>query len=555
MISLMPQIEQVSIDTQYQWDFPLNTTKPANRALTSVWYVGLPLTSAHRGSHSGGGALLDQVAGQEHYLNEGTVYPHAALVEMITYHQRCFPTLAWRYLDLSHQTWETVRASIQDHPPDIVAYSVYTATYWWALIVAAEIKRVNPRAVVIFGNDHASLLYRDILQGTYGHELVDFIGLGNNGPFTMMGLLYALQGQLALERVPSIAYRQHGRVVVQAAPTYPLNRRYLPDYRLLAGEVQDSYDQAFTTWYAHHYTLPRMVTLPLDSGCQWGMHPKRRCKHCAIQGLTPKMAAVEQIIPTLETVVGELQANVYAAGDSTLGFSQQQWDGSFDFLDQLAAACARSPILHSQRFMLAYGLVAEFMQAAHLCQGFVRTWNVGIESFDPQLLKNDSKGINHGPEAILRAFELARSLDYRVYVSGIIGLPGTTLPQLHQEVQNWLALAETYQDILTTVSVALPALIPGSRMYYEAYQESATVRDWHGEYIPCRKLTERYIDQHTAVTMADVEAAVTEIGQGVLTIAQNGHNPIKFGGYMYGGVDETEHTEQTLLDSIMVHLR
>lgn len=288
MHTLQPAEEMVFVDPRYNWELPLEKAGPPTSKIRSVWYVGLPLTSAHRGSHSGGGALIEGVGGQERYLNEGTVYPHASLVELLTYHQLCFPSISWKYLDLSHHRWSEIREMIQHDPPDVAAFSIYTATYLWALIVAAEIKRVNPGAIIIFGNDHASILYKEVLLGTYGRRLVDFVGTGNNGPFTMMGLLSALQGQLDLARVPSLAYRSNGSVIQQQAPTYPLNKRILPDYRLLQAELEQHYDQAFQLWYAHHYDLKRMVTLAIDGGCHWGSNPKRRCKHCFDSGPDPQ---------------------------------------------------------------------------------------------------------------------------------------------------------------------------------------------------------------------------------------------------------------------------
>jgi hypothetical protein len=555
MMTLEPTEELVQVTPRYSWELPLQSTstKNAGRPLgnaRSVWYIGLPLTSAHRGSHSGGGALIEGVEGQERYRNEGTVYPHASLVEMITYHARCFPSVPWRYLDMSHTTWPEMRAEIRNNPPDVAAFSVYTATAMWALIVAAEIKSANPRAIVVFGNDHAGILHREILHGKYGGRLVDFVSTGNNGPFTMMGLLYWLHGRLALERVPSLAYRSGGDVIHQSADTYPLNRRILPDYTLIEAELEQHYDKAFNLWYAHHYRLKRMVTLPLDGGCHWGSRPGRRCKHCSIQGLTPKATSIAQALPTLETTVGELGANVYAAGDSTLGFSRNQWSGELSFLDDLAAACAQSAVLSSQRFMLAYGLIYEFLQAAELCQGFVQTWNVGLEAFDYKLLKGDSKGINRGPDAVLEAIELARKLDYKLYISGILGLPGTTLATLRSEVDNWLALTEEMADSITTVSVSAPAVIPGSRMYWECYQDNADVRAWHGEMIPVKRLTELYIRTNTEVELADVEAALTDLGGAVISIGERG-SQVKFGGYMLGGVDAEEMRERALLDEIV----
>jgi radical SAM superfamily enzyme YgiQ (UPF0313 family) len=553
MMGLEPVEEIVGDDARYSWELPLFQAGPPSRKIRSVWYFGLPLTSAHRGGHSGGGALIQGVGGQERYENEGTVYPHAGLLEMITYQEICFPGMAWRYIDMSHQSWPEVRAAISDDPPDVVALTVYTATAYWALIVAAEVKRVNSDAVVIFGNDHAGILHREILTGTYGGRLVDFVSTGNNGPFTMMGLLYALQGQLDLRRIPSLAYRANGAVVNQSAPTFPLDRRVLPDYRFIVNELERYYDEAFKAWYSHHYRLKRMVTLPLDAGCNWGRRPARRCKHCSIQGLTPKTTSVAVAVPMLETVVGELGANVYAAGDSTLGLSLGQWGGEIGYLNELAEACSASPVLKDERFMLAYGLIYEFLQSAELCKGFVRTWNVGLEAFDPRLLRGDSKGINKGPDRVHEALELAQKLDYRLYISGIIGLPGTTLKLLRSEVESWLAIAETYQDLITTVSVAAPGVIPGSRMYWEMYNANSDVRATHGETLPSRKLTEMYVRQNTEVELADVEAAIAEVGRGVISLGRHrGH--MKFGGYMLGGLDDDETAERRLLNDICARL-
>ncbi|UNO40264.1 hypothetical protein [Streptomyces sp. MST-110588] len=472
---------------------------------------------------------------------------------MITYQERCFPGIDWRYMDLSHVSWTEVRAAIAADPPDVAALTVYTSTALWAFIVAAEIKRVNPRAVVVFGNDHAGILYRETLTGRYGSRLVDFVSTGNNGPFTMMGLLYALQGQLDLARVPSLAYRRHGGVVSQPAPSYPIDRRLLPDYRLIEPQLERYYDKAFEIWYAQHYHLKRMVTLPLDAGCTWGRRPGRRCKHCSIQGLTPKTTKVSAVVPVLEQVVGELGANVYAAGDSTFGFSRDQWSGEIGYLDELAQACAASPVLRGHRFMLAYGLVFEFLRSAELCKGFIRTWNVGLEAFDPKLLKGDSKGINKGPDRMYEALELARKLDYKLYASGIMGLPGTTKELLRSEVDNWLSLAETYRDSITTISVAAPGVIPGSRMYWDSFNSDPEVRAAHGEIIPARHLTELYIREHTDVELADVEAAIAEVGRGVISLGEE-HGHMKFGGYMLGGKDEDEEAERAQLDALCASL-
>lgn len=555
MMSLEPTEEVVGVDRRYNWQLPIPSAGSSRgRKVRSVWYVGLPLTSAHRGSHSGGGAPVPGAGNQGRYDNEGTVYPHAGLLEMITYQQLCFPDLAWRYVDLSHQPWPDIQEELSLDPPDVIAISVYTATALWAYVIAASAKRVNPNVVVVLGNDHAGVLYNEVITGPLGSRIVDFVSTGNNGPFTMMNLLYSLRGQLDIERVPSLAYRSSGGSVVnQSAQTYPLSSRILPDYRLILDHLEKYYDQAFRVWYSHHYSLKRMVTLPLDGGCNWGRRPTRRCKHCSIQGLTPKTTDVASATRVLETVVGELKSNVYAAGDSTLGFSRAQWGGASSFLDDLAEACSQSAVLRDERFMLAYGLVSEFLQSAELSKGFIRTWNVGLEAFDPRLLRADSKGINRGPDQVHEALELARRLDYRLYVSGIIGLPGTTMKLLKSEVENWLALAETYGDLITTISVAAPAVIPGARMYWELYNQNETARSVHGEIVPARRLTQLYLQQYTEVELSDVEAALAEVGRGIIGLERQGKHT-KFGGYMLGGLDEDEAAERQMLNEIIAEL-
>lgn len=548
---LKPSTEMIGIASGYNWDIPLAAPSKANDKIKDVWYIALPISSAHRGGHSGGGARIAGAGNQERYDNEGTVYPHCALVEMITYHQLCFADIAWRYVDFSHESWNDVREEIRSAPPDVAAFSVYTSTAIWAYIVAGEIKASNPEAVIVFGNDHASMLYREILLGKLGQSVVDFIGLGNNGPYTLMNLIYYLRGQTTIDKVPSLAYRHVDHVVVQDSPTYPLDRRVLADYRPLQGYLVQHYDKAFDAWYSHHYDLKRMVTLAIDGGCNWGRNPQRRCKHCSIQGLTPKTADLTRVIASFEMLVGGLQSNVYAAGDSTLGFSSNQWNAGSDFLDRMADACAHSRTLNGKRFLLAYGMVSEFLKAANLCKGFVRTWNVGIESFDSFLLKNDSKGINRRKDYIIEALELARSLDYRIYASGILGLAGTTPSSLKREVADWVTMTEDFRDILTTVSVALPAVIPGSRMYWDLLQADARMQAFHGELIPCRSLTDLFISKNTEVKPADVRSALQDLGRSVIANTPS----VKFGGYMLGGTDEDETFERALLSEVMKKLR
>lgn len=53
--------------------------------------------------------------------------------------------------------------------------------------------------------------------------------------------------------------------------------------------------------------------------------------------------------------------------------------------------------------------------------------------------------------------------------------------------------------------------------------------------------------ENTDVQLEDVEAALTELGRGIIEIGGRGGG-MKLGGYMLGGADETEAEERALLE-------
>ena len=90
-------------------------------------------------------------------------------------------------------------------------------------------------------------------------------------------------------------------------------------------------------------------------------------------------------------------------------------------------------------------------------------------------------------------------------------------------------------------------------MYWESFRTHPEVRAAHGEIIPARRLTELYVHENTEVELADVEAAIADIGRGVIALGrERGH--MKFGGYMLGGIDDDEAAERRLLDEICAQL-
>ena len=126
------------------------------------------------------------------------------------------------------------------------------------------------------------------------------------------------------------------------------------------------------------------------------------------------------------------------------------------------------------------------------------------------------------------------------------------MPQLNAEVDAWLNLVNEYRDNIAGVSVAVPGVIPGSRMYYECYTEDRGFRAFHRELIPCRKTTEFFVQRFTEVSLEDVDAAVAQVRAGITQMySTDGSRAIKFGGHVLGGSDPQEKHEKSLLRGLV----
>jgi hypothetical protein len=58
-------------------------------------------------------------------------------------------------------------------------------------------------------------------------------------------------------------------------------------------------------------------------------------------------------------------------------------------------------------------------------------------------------------------------------------------------------------------------------MYWDTYLSSRELRELHGELLPSRRLSAIYVRENTHVQLEDVEAALTELGRGIIEIGGN----------------------------------
>jgi tRNA A37 methylthiotransferase MiaB len=147
---------------------------------------------------------------------------------------------------------KAVLAKIEKSNPDIVAFSVYTSTYPWALDVAGEVKK-KIGAKVVFGGIHATLVPETVIQ----NDVVDYV-IEGEGEEALLDLVEALSSKTASRNIPNVWVRKNG--IATHTPVRPpitdLDSLPLPDKALFEDEINHGDDYMIMT----------------SRGCQFSCH-------------------------------------------------------------------------------------------------------------------------------------------------------------------------------------------------------------------------------------------------------------------------------------------
>ena len=99
-------------------------------------------------------------------------------------------------------------ASLHSEKADVIAFSCYIWNIEKTLYVAQSLKKVNPSLKIVLGGHEVSHSAEEILKD---YKYIDFVISGEGEkPFLM--LLRALSGEISLEKVTSLAYREENEI-------------------------------------------------------------------------------------------------------------------------------------------------------------------------------------------------------------------------------------------------------------------------------------------------------------------------------------------------------
>lgn len=399
---------------------------------------------------------------QVHQSGSASYYPHLGLLSIATYLRQQRPDIHIEIIDGSITPLTDI---VQRLSADVVGVSVLTPTYVPALEIAKEAKKRG--ATTVFGNDHATNLYKTILTN---RPEVDYVVCGDHGEIPLERLLHYLEGRIAKQAVPNLAYRCAGEVTVnrgvrigiqgeQSDPKgftrYPLDAFPIPDRTLI--EKVDTYFTNYDKDYGKfHNARVRQTTINIARGCGWGESDERRCSFCDIYDLTKRTTTPQRVwqeVKELQTLGYNL---LYEVCDSFTSFT----GGKKSFVDALLAAKPKG--VNPEWFVYARASELYHANTVDVLKAFdVKRVNIGIDAADDNVLRGMSKGASERINRI--AIEKCAASGLQMYISFVFGSMGETSESLEKTYRFIEDIVQDDHIVAIDPSVLLP--LPNSPVW------------------------------------------------------------------------------------------
>lgn len=103
----------------------------------------------------------------------------------------------------------SILKTIKKIDPNLVGISVLSNSSQAANKLANSIKNLNPNLKIVFGNCHATIWSRRILEN---HKMIDYCIRGE-GEYSFLDLVNALEEDKSLENISGLTYRENNRII------------------------------------------------------------------------------------------------------------------------------------------------------------------------------------------------------------------------------------------------------------------------------------------------------------------------------------------------------
>ncbi len=331
-----------------------------------------------------------------------------------------------------NMTYEDLKREIVRLEPDMVGITSVTVTFSSALQAARAIKESYPRALIVLGGPHVTVLDEKTLNEQPEVDIV-VRGEGEQTILELAGLV--LESNPSLQEVAGITFRKNGQVIRTKDRDFIQNLDELP---------HPAYNHFPLTKYRRFGKL--ILPIITSRGCSF------RCTFC----LAPRMAGRQFRARSPKNVVDEMEQlkDVYKSDAITFHDETFTHDKKrvFEICEEIKNRNIGLPWDCSTRVDTISEETLVKMKEAN-CQ----LVSFGVESGSQKMLNAMRKGTT--VEQNERAIRWAKDIGISVTISVVIGYPGETIDTLKQTLE---FIRRTEPD---DIHMSLATPYPGIELY------------------------------------------------------------------------------------------
>lgn len=345
---------------------------------------------------------------------------------------------------------EAIKEYLKSKEPDLVGISSATANFKGAIRMAHLAKEVsNP--VTVIGGVHASALPLETLRD---YPEFDLVAIGE-GEETMGELCSHLETEReALPDIKGIAYRDNGRLektqprpLIQNLDQLPFPAREMVDLNLYRPQV-------------HLYRGRKSATILTSRGCP------ALCTFCATtvtMGNRFRKHSPEYVLSEIRHLITDYGIQDFVIVDDTFTIDRQR---AMAICNQIIEQRLDIGWFCFARVDNATVELYETMKKAGCFSMFF-----GIESADPQVLKNIKKGAT--VDQARYALRMANKIGFKTEAGFMLGNPGDT----RESIKKTISLARELNPVIASFNIMTP--FPGTEEYAKYLpHDPVGMRNW-----------------------------------------------------------------------------
>jgi radical SAM superfamily enzyme YgiQ (UPF0313 family) len=356
--------------------------------------------------------------------------------------------------DIDGMTVDEIVADILGWEPDLVGFSMMTPQLITGLEASARLKQVRPDLRIVLGGAHLDSTHADVFSMD---DCFDFAIYGE-GEFPLLEVVQNMQKhgtadlRKSVEGVGNVIWRNEDGEVVENP-----SRPFLADLDVLPPVDYEMVDVS-------KYSIPTMagnyvISMMLSRGCPF------RCTFCdapQVMGKKFRYFSMERIMRDIRFYSEKYDCKNFVFKDSTFT-PNKKW--AAELCDRLIESGLNIKWRCNTRVHLVPQPLLEKMK-----QAGCYVINFGVESGDPQILKNIKKEVKI--EDIYDAHKRSRKLGIRTYATFLMGNPGET----DETAQKTIDVACGIRPNLAMFFVS--TAYPGTPMYEDAVRDGMVQPRW-----------------------------------------------------------------------------